>query len=201
MNRRSGKDSREKILEAALKIFSEYGYKGASIRMIANNARISTGGLYLYFRNKEDLYMTLMKKRFGDLVGLTREAIRDTDDPVQAVIKFINVHLEYVKNHKDLIITHGREHGFAFGIEMKRKFFEEQRSILEHIIRKGIDSGNFGQCNEQETARIIIGTLRGFFLSIVIDPDNLFSPEECCNFILSGLLRRDEGSVIINNQN
>jgi AcrR family transcriptional regulator len=198
MNRRSGKDSKEKILDAALKVFSEYGYKGASVRMIANTAQISIGGLYLYFRNKEDLYMTLMKKRFKDLLDITREAIQDINDPVEAIITFIKVHLEYVKSHKELIITHGREHGFTFGIEMKRKFFEEQRSILEHIILKGIDSGSFDQCNAQETTKIIIGTLRGFFLSIVVDPDNLFSPEECSKFILSGLLRRGEKTGIIN---
>jgi AcrR family transcriptional regulator len=60
MNKRSKKDKKENILDKVLKVFSEYGYKGASIRMITYTAQISTGAVYLYFRNKEDLYLTLM---------------------------------------------------------------------------------------------------------------------------------------------
>ena len=50
MNRRSGEDSKRIILDAALKVFSEYGYEGANMRMIAKKAHISVGGLYLYFK-------------------------------------------------------------------------------------------------------------------------------------------------------
>ena len=46
--------------------------------------------------------------------------------------------------------------------------------------------------NVQETARIIFSVIRGFILSIVVEPDSLFSPEECSNLILNGLIRRDD---------
>lgn len=195
MNKRSGKNSKEKILKAALKVFSEYGYKGASIRMIASTAEISIGGVYLYYRNKEDLYLTLIKERFGDLLGMVGKAIKDINDPVEAITTFIRMHIEYAKSHKELILTQGREQGFTFGIDMKRGFFEEQRGIVEHIIHKGIDSGSFVECNAREVTKVIMGTIRGFVLSMVIDPDSLFSPEECSKFMLSGLLQRNNEAV------
>ncbi len=190
MNKRSAKNSKKKILEAALKVFSEYGYKGASIRMIASAAQISIGGVYLYFRNKEDLCLTLIKQRFAAFLSMIRESIKDVDDPVDAITTFIKVHIEYARNHKELILTQGREQGFTFGIEIKRELFKEQRAIVERIIQKGITSGCFEECNVREATKIIIGTIRGFVLSIVVDPDNLFLPEECAKFMLSGLLRR-----------
>jgi AcrR family transcriptional regulator len=60
MNRRSAIKSRKNILDAALTIFSDYGYRGASMRKIAGHAGISVGGLYLYFKSKEELSISMI---------------------------------------------------------------------------------------------------------------------------------------------
>ncbi len=200
MNNRSGKRSKEKILEAALKVFSEYGYKSSSIKAIANIAGISVGGVYLYFKNKEELYTTLVKKKLNYFSNEANISIKNIDSPVEAITTYIKIHLEYIKDHKELIVTHSREHGFTFGIEMKSKFFEEQRSFVEHIIRRGIDSGMFNECDAQEMAKIIVGTLRGFMHSVATDPGNLFSSEAFSKLILFGLLRKDKKAVTIINE-
>ncbi|MBI5205369.1 MAG: TetR/AcrR family transcriptional regulator [Nitrospirae bacterium] len=192
MNKRSGIKSKKRILDAAMKVFAEYGYAKANMRVIAKASDISIGGLYLYFKNKEDLYLTLMKSRMGDFAGKTMESVKDINDPAKALGIFIAMSLNYAKNHKELILVQGREHGFAFGLEMKRKFFRKQRGLIESIIRQGIQSGVFKKVNVQETARIIFSVIRGFILSIVVEPDSLFSPEECSNLILNGLIRRDK---------
>lgn len=192
MNKRSGIKSKKRILDAAMKVFAEYGYAKANMRVIAKASDISIGGLYLYFRNKEDLCFTLIKNRLDDLAGRTKEALGDTDDPAEAIGKFIAIHINYVKKHRELILVQGREHGFAFGLEIKKKFFRGQRRLLEDIIRKGIKSGVFRRCNVEESAKIIIGAIRGFVLSIVVEAEALFSPEECSNLILNGLIRRDK---------
>jgi len=190
MNKRSGINSKERILDAALKVFSEYGYKGASVRMIASTARISIGGVYLYFKNKEELYLTLIKDRFDDFSGKVKTSVSIIEDPVEAISSFIMMYLESAKTHKELILTQGREQGFVFAFDIKRKFFKEQRGVIEGIVARGVQSGVFSECDLKEVAKIIMGTLRGFILSIVVDPDNLFSPEECCRLMLGGLLKR-----------
>ena len=52
--------SRGVILEAALHLFSEHGYRGTSIREIAEAAGLSTGNLYHHFPDKETLFRTLL---------------------------------------------------------------------------------------------------------------------------------------------
>jgi len=52
--------SRAQILEAALELFSHQGYRGTSIREIAEAAGISTGNLYHQFPDKETLFRTLL---------------------------------------------------------------------------------------------------------------------------------------------
>jgi AcrR family transcriptional regulator len=190
MNRRSGIESRKRILDAAIKIFSEYGYKGTSMRMIARRAYISVGGLYLYFKGKDELYLTLMKTRLDDLMGKTRDALKDVRDPAEAMKTFINLRLNYARKHRELILALGRDHGFGFGIDIKRKFFRQQREVIEEILKKGIASGKFRKYNTQEVAKVIFSLVRGFIASLVIEPDALFSPKECCNLILKGLLKK-----------
>ncbi len=52
---------RRRIQEAARTVFAERGYAGASIELIARAAQLSVGAIYLYFRSKEDLYVSLVE--------------------------------------------------------------------------------------------------------------------------------------------
>jgi len=197
MNKRSGKESKKKILHAATKVFSAYGYKGASMRKIAQAADISTGGLYLYFKNKEDLYTTLIRIRLNDLAEETREALGDIDDPAKAIRTFITMRVNYAKKHRELILILGKEQGFTFGIKARKQFFREQRRLVEEIVREGIASGTMRDCKVEEVAKIIICALRGFILSILVEPDALFSPEECSTLVLEGLLAKNPGPLCL----
>ena len=174
-----------------MKVFSEYSYAKANMRMIAKASNISIGGLYLYFKNKEDLYLTLMKSKMDDFAGQTMESVKDITDPAEAISTFMAMTLNYAKKHKGLILLQGRELGFTFGLEMKRKFFKKQRGLIEHIIRQGIRSGIFRKVNVPETAKVIFSVIRGFVLSIVVEADALFSPVECSKLLLNGLLKKE----------
>jgi len=193
MNKRSGEESRKKILNAAERVFSGYGYKGASMRMIAKAADISLGGLYLYFRNKEDLYATLVKKGLDDLSRETRRTLEDVGDPAEAIRAFISMRVSYARTHREHIIVLGKEKGFTFGVRARKKFFREQRRVIEEIVGKGIASGSFRKCDPREVAKILVCMLRGFILSIIVEPDSLFSAEKCSTLLLQGL-RRDDNS-------
>lgn len=191
MNRRSAIESRKNILDAALVIFSDYGYRGASMRMIAEHAGISVGGLYLYFKSKEELCLTMLKDRFEDLVVQLEKVALNNKNPIDAITQYITISVEYAKHHRELILAQSREQGFTFGIDIKKKFFRKQRKLVEMIIRNGIDSGHFGDCNTKEVTKIVMSTVRGFLLSIVVDPENLFQPDECVRFMLQGFLKRE----------
>ncbi|HOH51706.1 MAG TPA: helix-turn-helix domain-containing protein, partial [Candidatus Hydrogenedentes bacterium] len=52
----SGNEAEARLLESALKIFSEKGYEGTSIREIIEGAGVTRPVLYYYFQNKEDLF-------------------------------------------------------------------------------------------------------------------------------------------------
>lgn len=195
MNRRSALKSKENIKKAALEAFLKYGYNGASMRMIANEAGISVGGLYLYFKNKEELCLFLIKEKMDDFSENVRKVLNDIKDPVEAVLRYIQMSIDYAKKHKEFIITHSKEHGFTFGSDIKKEFFEKQKILIRNIIQQGIDKGLFKPLDALEVTKVIMGVIRGYILSIVMDPDNLYSPKYCCELILKGLLMENSKKI------
>ncbi|HEX8961286.1 MAG TPA: TetR/AcrR family transcriptional regulator [Geobacteraceae bacterium] len=191
MNKRSGEASKQKILDAAQAVFADQGYARASMRAIAQAAGISVGGLYLYFKNKEELYLTLVQSWMDSLNASTGEALQRIQDPRESLRVFITISIDYAKRHKGMIVLQGREMGVPFGIEAKRRFFRERRRLIAGIVTRGIDSGVFRHCDADEAAKVIFSVLRGFIVSMVIEDDALFSPEVCVDMLLNGLVRRD----------
>jgi len=192
MNKRSGPASKERILRQATKVFSEHGYEKSSMRMIANASNISIGGLYLYFKNKENLYLTLIKFMMDEYTDRLRKALLEVQAPVGQMRTYIAISLNYAKKHKELLLVKGREFGLSFGKDIKRDFFKRQKELVEEIIQRGVTSGVFSECNAKEVTKIIRSTIRGFIVSMIIEEDALFSPEECSNLILNGLMRREK---------
>ncbi len=166
------------------------------MRMIAGAAGISVGGLYLYFDNKEDLYLTLIKETLREFTQKVSEALRDSMTSSEAFSLFIALYLNNAKKHRGLILIQVLDHTVTFEINTKRRFFKHQRNIVEEIIQRGIVSGEFRKCNVKEVSKIIFCVLRGFILSLIVEPDALFSPEECSGFILKGLLKNNSESAL-----
>jgi AcrR family transcriptional regulator len=193
MNRRSGVKTKEKILDSAMKVFSQYGYAGSSIRTIAKAAGISIGGVYLYFRNKEELYLDLIKARIQEQTCKTKEVVVSAGSSTGALNAFISLHLEYGVKNRELILIHLREHGFTFGMEIKRRFFRSQIKLLSTILGEGIRDREFRECNIEEAARIIMATLRGVVLSMAIEGDTVVTGKGVQDLILRGLLMNGKG--------
>ena len=162
------------------------------MRMIAEKAHMSVGGLYLHFKNKDELCLVMMKGHFEDFLLNVKTAIDSVKDPVDAKSTYIKTSIEHTTRHRELFLAKSKKQGFTFGIKLKKAFFAKQRGYLEDIVREGVKSGHFNQCNVKETAKIIMSVLRGFIFSMIIDPDNLFSHKECTKLLMKGLLKRNE---------
>lgn len=190
MNKRSGEQSRQKILAAARQVFAEHGYAHASMRLIAQASGLSVGGVYLYFPGKDELYRTLMATWMDELNSMTLDALQGIQDPREAIGAFITITIDFAGKHREMILLQGKELGFSFGLELKQRFFRGRRTLIRQIVDNGIRQGVFSDCNSEAVAKIIFNTLRGYIISMVIDVESLFAPEECVNLILNGLIRR-----------
>ena len=102
--------TRDRILEAARREFLEKGYKGAWLRDIAKKAGVTTGALYGYFKNKEELFGALVREAYEgiqDIYARTLEGFAalpaeqqqaDMEDiAIQATLRMTN----YMYSHRD----------------------------------------------------------------------------------------------------
>ena len=78
---RTATTSRERILDAAFKLFGRYGFKRTSMEDIASEAALSRGALYLQFRNKEDIFRELATNLHEEALSQAQAAL-DTGDPL-----------------------------------------------------------------------------------------------------------------------
>jgi AcrR family transcriptional regulator len=189
MNIRSGIETKKKIVEAAGEIFSSKGYAAANMRDIAQAAGTSVGGVYLYFKNKEELYTSLISEKRSNLGGMIETSSSQARTAAEALSAFVKLYLDYALKHKEFILLHIREHGFAFGLEEKKRFFSRQVSHLEKVIKKGVLSGEFRKCNPRDLSKIIVGSLRGIVISIALDEGGIVSPGTLSTFFLNSLLK------------
>lgn len=67
------KETKERLLESALAEFSEKGYMKASLRKICAGAGVTTGALYFFFNDKEDLFAAIVEQPFNELKKLLLE--------------------------------------------------------------------------------------------------------------------------------
>ena len=66
-------ETREKLLESAMAEFSENGYMKASLRKICADAGVTTGALYFFFKNKNDLFKAIVDEPLKELCKLLTE--------------------------------------------------------------------------------------------------------------------------------
>jgi len=198
MNMRSGIESKKRIIAAAIAVFSAKGYAKANIREIAKSAGISVGGVYLYFKNKEELYKSLVNNWMRDIGSKSETTAASAESASEALSNFLKMHLENALKHREFILLHIREHGFAFGAREKRKFFRAQQELVAQIIQRGIASGEFRKCNPENMATMIMGSLRGILLSVALDDNVHVTPEMLKVFMFRGLLpmRQKEAATL-----
>ncbi|WP_457743989.1 TetR/AcrR family transcriptional regulator [Sulfurimonas sp.] len=74
---KKGNDTKKKILKVATTLFSQYGYKGASVRKIAGEVGIRESALYNHYKNKEEIFLEVAKNIFTSPFTFSKEEIED----------------------------------------------------------------------------------------------------------------------------
>lgn len=69
---RSDCETKEKLLASAKAEFMEKGYAKSSLRKICANAGVTTGALYFFFNDKEDLFLSIVKKPYCELLDMLK---------------------------------------------------------------------------------------------------------------------------------
>jgi AcrR family transcriptional regulator len=98
---REKEEMRIVILDAARKVFLEKGYNQASIRNIAEEMEYSPGTIYLYFKDKDEIFHALHEEGFRRMLE-KMQPLEHVPDPFERLKAMGRVYLEFARNNKDV---------------------------------------------------------------------------------------------------
>jgi len=75
------------------------GFSETSIRDVAAETGFSLGGMYYYFKNKEDLLFLIQEKTFGSLLEIQEKAMTDGGTATERLHRLVTTHLAYFLSH------------------------------------------------------------------------------------------------------
>jgi len=136
-------DKPKRIFLAAEKIFAEKGYIQTTIRDIAKLSDVSEGTIYEYFKNKDDLLLSIPEQRFKEHI-IQLEEIFEQKTPLRKLRRFIRYHFYLYMTEPDFVKV------FLLHIQLSEKFygshvyktFQHYIEILTDVLEEGKRDGS-----------------------------------------------------------
>jgi AcrR family transcriptional regulator len=153
---------RHRLLAAATDLFTQKGYAATTVREIVGAAGVTKPVLYYYFRNKEGIYLELMREAFARVDGLIAGIAGDRGSAAQRLLRLCDraytLFTEKIKLVRVMYaIYYGPHQGTPFFDfdAFHHKFLEGVRRLIE----EGIRGGEFRKGNPDDMAWAVIGAI------------------------------------------
>jgi TetR/AcrR family fatty acid metabolism transcriptional regulator len=177
--RGGGAAKRERILRAAIRIFSQKGYFNSKISEIARLAGVADGTIYLYFKNKDDLLISLFEEKMGEVVADVRARISDGSGALSRLQIFIRNHMDLLTREAGLIevIQVELRQSNKFMKEYVPVKFLEYLDVISGILEDGKREGVIRpDLNVTLARRAIFGALDEISLAYVLSRKRKYEP-------------------------
>ena len=138
-------DKPQQIIEAAVRVFARKGYYHSRVSDIAREAGIAAGTIYLYFKTKDDILVTLFRDKMAEFVGALRKAIADGPDAASKIRRLVSLHFCMLEENPDLAEVVQVE------LRQGQKFFRGASSqelgayfaLIGSVLDEGVAEGRF----------------------------------------------------------
>lgn len=111
-------DKRRRILDAAVRVFARKGYFAARVADVASQAEVADGTIYLYFRDKEDLLVSLFDDVMSEHIRRGQEEVRAARGTAARLLVIARHHLRLLGGNRDLAVV------FQVELRQSTKFME-----------------------------------------------------------------------------
>lgn len=185
---------RIKILEAAMVTFSEKGFYNSTVSDVAKLAEVADGTIYLYFKNKDDLLISLFEYSIDKFIQTALKELTVLENPIQKLNKFVSLHLNLVQQNQHLaqVIQIELRQSSKFMKEYANEKFFQYLNIIEDILVAGQKQGIFkSNMDVKILKRAIFGSVDELALEWVLMKKKRYTMDEAAtqlsSMILNGL--------------
>jgi len=186
---------KRQITRAAYEIIAEKGYYNFTMMDIAKRAGVSSGLIHHYFKDKENMLVTLLREMQQNVRSSLERALERETDPKEKLGIFVDQGLNLVENEREYIyVTFDFLTQIKFNERMQRilsKLYRGYRETLSQILREGKEQGIFKDVDEHYLATILSSILLGLEQQYVADNTAFFYREYAArlkNFIFDMVL-------------
>lgn len=152
----------KQIIDAAVVVIAENGYHQAQVSKIAKQAGVADGTIYLYFKNKEDILISVFQEKMGLFVENLKVIINDGTSSSEKLLKMVENHFRVLAtDHHLAIVTQLELRQSNKEIRIKiNEVLKEYLMLLDDILIEGIENGEFNADLDIRLARhMVFGTI------------------------------------------
>ncbi|MEO0226199.1 MAG: TetR/AcrR family transcriptional regulator, partial [candidate division WOR-3 bacterium] len=152
------KEMRQRIMESAVRLFVRKGFFKTTVDDIARSAKVAKGTVYLYFRDKVDIYINIIEEQLSSALADVQAVNQEDINSVRKLTKIAEDWLGHtVEFHKIFPVISMENINQALKImkEVKKRVFPiifEIISSIAEIIETGIKNGEFRRINSKMAA-------------------------------------------------
>ena len=194
MQQRS-EETRTKIIEAAIKLFSNSGYNKASVDDICAEAGISKGAFYHHFKSKQELFLALLDG-WLEAIDNSIEASKDKTAP-ETLMQMTEAFPYIFETAGD-----GLPMFLEFWLQASRDKkiwdasiapYRRYHKYFTSLINRGVEEGSFFEVDPELASRMIVSTAMGLLLQSLLDPEGANwenVARDSTTMLVNGLLRK-----------
>jgi len=170
--------TREKLLDAALKVFSEKGYATTTLDDIAKEAGVTRGAIYWHFKGgKVDVFNSILTERYGRVNALIGRVISEPGRPLEVLERLLVSLMELIVDDSDFRAVQSMimfktevSDELTGGMREKSESFDWSVRFVADLIRKGKAAGEVRADVDQEVAAIAAaGLLNGVIMMWLVN--------------------------------
>jgi len=159
---RAGSAKYDAILRGAIKVFARNGFFNSKVADVAREAGVADGTVYLYFKNKDDILVSIFNDHMREALSQGRERLAELHDPLEKLKSVVYGHLEVFAGDRDRAVV------FQVELRSSSKFMEQFSTTgvtdylhyISDIIKEGQQQGLFRpELNGLLVAKMLFGAL------------------------------------------
>ena len=180
-NHSKNEDKHQRIINAALKVFAKKGFYNSRVSEIAKEAEVADGTIYLYFKNKDDILISVFETEMVKMISNMKKELSKCHDPVEKIRIFAFQHLNMITENQEWADVAQLElrQSSKFMREYVKDHYTDYINIFAYIIREGQEKGIFKEgINTGIAKRAFFGALDEMGRYWVLSRSKRYSVEE-----------------------
>lgn len=159
---RRDKPKYKQIIDAAVVAIAHNGYHQAQVSKIAKEAGVADGTIYLYFKNKEDILISVFREKMAVFAQNLQSVLDKEEDASTRLLKMIENHFRVLHEDRHLAIVTQlelRQSGKKLRLRIN-EVLREYLDLLDEILQDGIERGELDSTMDSRLARqMVFGTI------------------------------------------